>query len=100
MTDTTPPALPTERLVLDWPAGTPETDETREAFDADAHARMLAFVDVLRARGERPWFEVWQRGFPGRDDKTADTFDAVEVAEDGTISTLPPYATILAGGAA
>ncbi len=100
MTDTPTPALPTARLVLVWPEGTPDTDENREAFDASALEQMRALAAELRARGERAWFEVWQCGFPGRHDKTDETFDAVEVDEDGNVSTLPPYAEILAGGAA
>lgn len=91
------PLLPTERLYLDWPAGVAETDESREEFDATSREKMLALAADLRARGERPWFEVWHRGIPGRKDTNDSTFDAVEVAEDGTIETLRPYAEILAG---
>lgn len=53
-----------------------------------ANAQIVAFGHSLRARGQRPWFEVW---YP---QTTVDDFDAVEVAVDGTITTMPPYAEL------
>ena len=114
MTDPTP--LPTERLSIGYdpaevaalttlhleaeqsfpdppPADLLERIEQAEAVLAEAaNAQIRAFGDRLRGRGLRPWFEVW---YP---QTTLADFDAVEVAEDGTITTLPPYAELLAGG--
>lgn len=91
--------LPTARLVIEWPAGVPFTDETEETFNAAALDQITAKAAELVVAGERPWFEVWYKGVPGRDDSSEADFDAVEVAEDGTVATLPPYAELTAGGA-
>lgn len=114
MTDPTP--LPTERLSIGYdPAEVaaltqlhleaeqsyPEPpaaelleriSDAEQALAESANAQIRAFAARLRGRGARPWFEVW---YP---QTTVDDFDAVEVAEDGTITTLPPYAELLAGG--
>lgn len=88
------PRVPTARLVIEWPAGVPFNDETDEAFNAYALERIKAKAAELVVAGERPWLEVWYAGVPGREDSTADDFDAVEVDEDGGITTLPPYAEL------
>lgn len=88
------PRIPTARLDIEWPAGTPFTDETEEAFNAAALEQITAKAAELIVAGQRPAFEVWYHGVPGRPDTTAENFDAVEVAEDGTVTTLPSYALI------
>lgn len=108
--------LPTERLVIGYDpaevaALTALHDEAQQSFPGkpsdellvrianaeqrlatSANAQIRAFAERLRRREMRPWFEVW---YPHT---TINDFDAVEVAEDGTITTLPPYSE-LAGGA-
>ena len=76
-------SIPTEKLTIIAPTD-PLTD-----FDRAALEQIRAFAAELVVRGERPWFEVW---YPS---STADDFDAVEVAEDGTITTLPPYTELV-----
>lgn len=67
--------LPTEKLVI------------RNVDEANDEIR--AFAAELVVKGKRPWFEVW---YPKT---TAATFDAVEVDDDGTITTLPPYSELV-----
>lgn len=97
--------IPTARLDIEWPEGvTRGTDEAAEY----GLAQILAKADELRAAGERAWFEV-RYPIPVIDGDTRTeeqklaareaTFDAIEVTDDGTIRTLPPYAELLAGGA-
>jgi len=75
--------LPTERLTI-----VPPTDPLAD-FNQAALEQIHEFAAELVVRGERPWFEVW---YPR---STADDFDAVEVADDGTITTLPPYTELV-----
>lgn len=86
--------LPTRKLELTWPKGAEETAEARDAFNEKCNQEIVNFASMLRELGERPWFEIWYKGFPDRPDTTAADFDAVEVAADGTITTLPPYAEL------
>lgn len=65
-----------------------EIDAAEYAVHVDANEQIRAFAASLRQADKRPWFEVW---YPNTTD--AD-FDAVEVGEDGTITTLPPYSEL------
>lgn len=87
--------IPTFTLTIGWPVDTPYSDEAEQDFNDFANQQIIDCAAELRRRGERPWMEVWYRGVPGRADTTAEDFDAVEVSEDGTITTLPPYAELL-----
>ncbi len=71
----------------------------------NADTEIRAFLGRLKAEGVRPWCEVF---FPApthltgaeRDQWLADqdnAFDAVEMLEDGTLVTLPPYTELLEG---
>lgn len=86
--------LPTRKLVLTWPKGVEETEAARDAFNEKATQEIQNFAAMLRELGERPWFEIWYEGFPGREAKSVENFDAVEVAADGTITNLPPYSEL------
>lgn len=114
--------VPTERLTIEYDATTvailsglhdesekfyPEPpphdlleriDVVEQTLAESANGQIRAFADELRAAGKRPWFEVWYPGDEGRvaegESQWDRTGDAVEVAEDGTITTLPPYAEL------
>lgn len=70
----------------------------------DANTELIAFLEQLRAVGERPWCEVWYPAPAGATDAEAeeweraqeDAFDAVELV-DGELVTLPPYTELEAG---
>ena len=85
---------PTERLTITWPADVPFNDASEAEFNDSALDQILSFAAELVVRGERPWFEVWYAGVPGRPDSTAADFDAVEVDPEGNIVTLPPYSEL------
>ena len=93
------PTVPTERLVIEWPAGVDFNQFSEDEFNSSALERIRARAAELIVRGERPWMEVWYVGVPGRPDSTADDFDAVEVDADGNVITLPPYSELEAAGA-
>lgn len=92
--------LPTEKLDIAWPEDLDVTDA--DARNDEANGQIRAFADELRAAGKRPWFEVRYPIPPTLDAMESVrlaherelTFDAVEVDEDGIISTLPPYAVL------
>ena len=76
-------------------------DDVEQLLAESANGQIRAFADELRAAGKRPWFEV---AYPGDEsiDPQGDgtstiwdrTGDAVEVDENGTITTLPTYAEL------
>lgn len=66
---------------------------------AQAMTEVREFLENLKASGERAWCEVVYPAPPHRDVVTweteqADTFDAVELTDDGDIVTLPPYSVL------
>lgn len=69
-------------------------------IDVDnAMTEVRAFLEGLKANGERPWCEVVYPAPPHRDPdewerSQADTFDAVELDDNGDIVTLPPYSLL------
>ena len=76
-------------------------DDVEQLLAESANGQIRAFADELRAAGKRPWFEVAYPGDEAIDpegDGTTTVWDrsgdAVEVADDGTITTLPPYAEL------
>lgn len=93
---------PTARLNIVWPEGVDLNDPDPAA--AESLRQIRTFAAELRATGERPWFEVWYPApshlSPAErvawEARQADTFDAVEVADDGTVTTLPPYSELVA----
>lgn len=87
------PRIPTERLVIAWPAGLDPDDP--QAFNDYANAAILAKAAELVVAGEASAFEVWYVGIPGRAETTAADFDAVEVdPTTGEVTTLPPYSEL------
>lgn len=75
------------------------THRCRVIDPADAMTEVREFLEGLKASGERAWCEVVYPAPPHRDPdewerEQADTFDAVELTDDGDIVTLPPYAVL------
>lgn len=97
MTAMTAPGIPTAKLVIEWPEHIEAGDD--DAFNDYANDCILSKAAELIVAGERPAFEVWFAGIPGRPDTTAADFDAIEVSPLGVITTLPPYAELEAAGA-
>lgn len=82
--------IPTERVDIIW------TDWMLKNTEPHSDERALfamqfinAKVAELRAARKRVWFEVW---YP---ETTEENFDAIEVLDDGTMITLPPYEELL-----
>lgn len=74
--------FPTAKLTIEYP---PDIEPNSDQASSYVMAQISAKAAELVADGERPWFEIW---YPGT---TPKTFDAVQVNEDGSVETLPPY---------
>lgn len=78
MTTNTPPS---ERVDI----ALPEDSDSQDELYTLATAQIIAKANELRAQGKPAIFQVW---YP---QTTEADYDVVEVAEDGTVTTMPSY---------